>query len=258
MDPDSVQGSKLQPDINSKTLNSQFGWLRCSSAGTQIFLQETTALVGVTARGMSLRQIWEFWCVTRLCHTKRPLLRSVSHSRGCWNTTVPRRNIVFLLSTSFRIHPSIPRPNLPNQAGQWALKNYFLHKRGSVPLCRQWGITPPRHTCTFSPFLSLFLPLWNPPYYPGNGAKKIWTKSPEQLVSVRGPCQNTNTNLLLLFSRCVCMAGKDSRQVFQYGSFRAQMNTSYEPFDLCNPTSQQQLGLKASTRGSFTSLFLTT
>lgn len=111
------------------------------------------------------------------------------------------------------------------------------------------GITP-RHTYTFSPFLSLFLPLCNPSHYPGSWAKKIWTKSPEQLVSVRGPCQNTNTNLLLLLSHCVCKAGKGSRQVFQHGSFRAQMNTSYEAFRLHNPTSQQQLGLKASARVS--------
>lgn len=166
----------------------------------------------------------------RLCHTKRTFLlnlQSVSevpqrklleHNRSTQEYCFPSVHLLW--------NSSIPRPNLPNQVRQWALTNYFLHKRGSVLWCRQRGITPPRYTYTFSPFLSLFLQLCNLPHYPGSWAKKIWTKPPEQLVSVRGPCQNTNTNLLLLFSRCVCMAGKDSRQVFQYGSFRAQMNTS--------------------------------
>lgn len=43
--------------------------------------------------------------------------------------------------------------------------------------------------------------------------------SPQSNWFQRGPCQNTNTNLLLLFSLYVCIASKDSRQVFQYGSF---------------------------------------
>lgn len=51
-----MQVSKLQPDINSETLNSQFGWLRGSTIGTKIFLQETADLVRFTSREMSLKR----------------------------------------------------------------------------------------------------------------------------------------------------------------------------------------------------------
>lgn len=200
----------------------------------------------------------------RLCCTKQTLpAQTAEPSRGPsnwdnWNTTAANALhagiFFFLLSLSF-LNSFLPRACLHSHGGGWALPNYFLNKRGSVSWHSQWGITPQRHTYIFSPFLSLFQPLCNLPHYLGSGAKKIWTKSPEQLVSVRGPCQNTNTNLLLLFSLCVCMAGKDSRQVFQYGSFWAQMNTSYKPFKLHNPTSEQQLSLSISTKESFACVF---
>lgn len=248
-----MQGSKLQPDINSKTLNSQFGWLEAAPLEHRFFCRKRQLCLESQHEGWAWGRFGNSdWCVRRLWHTKRTFLlklRLLEHNCSTQEYCFPSVHLLW--------NPSIPRPNSPNQGWLWAWTNCFSHKHGSVPQCRQWATTPPGHTYTFSPFLSLFLPLCNPPLYPGSWAKKIWTKSPEQLVSVRGPCQNTNTNLLLLFSRCVCMASKDSRQVFQDGSFRAQMNTSYEPFKLPNPTSHQQLGLKASARGSFASLFLT-
>ena len=203
--------------------------------------------------------------MTRLCRTKWTLPAQIAERIGGPTTEAVETQLLQMYCTQAYCFPSVHlllnsfvvRANLHNQAGQRALTNYFLNKCGSVSWRSQWGITPQRHTYIFSPFLSLFQPLCNLPHYLGSWAKKIWTKSPEQLVSVRGPCQNTNTNLLLLFSLCVCMAGKDSRQVFQYGSSWAQMNTSYKPFKLHNPTSEQQLGLNTSTRESFASIFLT-
>lgn len=160
---------------------------------------------------------------------------------------------IFLLSISFQIHSFLGLTYTSN----WGKKQQQTISWTKVSWCSQWGTIPQRHTYIFSPFFNLFQPLCNLPHYLGSWAKKIWTKSPEQLVSVRGPCQNTNTNLLLLFSLCVCMASKDSRQVFQYGSFWTQMNISYKPFKPNNPTSKQQLSPNTSTRESFASVFLT-